>query len=86
MTDLATVYLGMGVFTSSAAYQFKQWTEGNMQGWNSSRQGYLPEPLWGYALARFAQLRGEERPAWAKALPGTIQGYFSQSARWLRAQ
>jgi hypothetical protein len=86
MTDLATVFLGMGVFTSSAAFQFKQWTEGNMQGWNSSRQGYLPEPVWAYALARFAQLRGEERPPWAKALPKNIHGYFAQSARWLKAQ
>ena len=58
MTDLCTVFLGMGFFTASAAYRFKQWSDGGTQGWSWRRSGYLPEPLWGYALALFAAERG----------------------------
>lgn len=86
LTDLATVFLGLGVFTAGAAYQFRQWTDDVLQGWSSNRLGYLDERTWGYALARFAQLRGEVRPAWAKGLPENIQVYFAQSARWLASQ
>lgn len=83
MTDLCTVFLGMGVFTASSAYQFKQWTSTNTQGWSTRRTGYLPEPLWGYALARFAAERGERKPEWVKDLPRNIRPYFSQSTKWI---
>jgi hypothetical protein len=84
LTDLATVVLGFGVFNSGAAYRFSQWTEGQMQGWSTERAGYLSEELWGYALARFAQIRSEAKPAWRDALVKNVQVYFDQSARWLK--
>jgi len=74
MTDLCTVFLGMGFFTASAAFQFKQWTTEKTQGWSTGRSGYLPEPVWGYALARFAAERGELKPVWAKGLPRKCSG------------
>ena len=83
MTDLCTVFLGMGVISATAAYQFKQWTNTGTQGWSTRRTGYLPEPLWGYALARFAAERGERKPEWAKGLSRNIRPYFDQSARWI---
>ena len=84
LTDLATVFLGMGVLNASAAFQFKQWTDGHMQGWSTQKSGYLPETVWGYALARFAQERNERDPAWAKMLPKNVRVYFAQSSKWLR--
>jgi hypothetical protein len=84
LTDLVTVFLGLGVFTANSAFQFKQFTGLQSQGWSTRRQGYLPEEVFGYALARFAYERGESKPEWASYLSTNIASYFRQSMRWLR--
>ncbi|SEG23932.1 hypothetical protein SAMN05421819_2337 [Bryocella elongata] len=86
MTDLCTVFLGLGVLNASAAFQFQQWQDNRLQGWSTSTLGYLTEELWGYALARFAQLRGEPRPRWSESLPTNVRAYMRQSERWLARQ
>jgi hypothetical protein len=83
MTDLATVFLGMGVFTANSARRFVQFQEDRRQGWSMSRFGYLPEEIFGYALARFAELRNESQPLWAKHLNTNVSTYYRQSAAWL---
>jgi hypothetical protein len=47
------------------------------------RLGYLPEEIYGYALARFAHERGERRPKWADYLSTNMRSYFKKSAEWL---
>jgi hypothetical protein len=84
MTDLVTVYLGLGVFTANASRHFKQFQDDRKQGWSMSRLGYLPEPVYAYALARFAQQRGEEKPAWTAYLSTNVKVWFRQSAAWLQ--
>ena len=84
MTDLATVFLGMGVFTANSARRFIQFQEDRRQGWSMSRMGYLPEEIYGYALARFALLRNETPPKWAGYLDTNVGTYFRQSSVWLR--
>ena len=59
LTDLLTVFLGFGIFNANTAVQFKQFEDGVMQGWSSSRQGYLPEEAFGYALALYTWVRRE---------------------------
>ncbi len=86
LTDLVTVFLGMGVFTSNAALGFTK----TAHGWSAeplghiteqmlagsghgdfNRLGYLDEPAFGYALACLCGLRRETDPAWAAYLdPG----------------
>lgn len=83
LTDLLTVFLGMGVFTANSAAQFTQHDDGTKHGWSFRRLGYLSEPMFGYALAVFASERGEARPAWAKHLSVNAGGYFRQSHRFL---
>ena len=58
-TDLATVYLGFGLFGATSAFQFEQHGDAFSQGWRWSRQGYLAEREWLFALAVFFQLRDE---------------------------
>jgi hypothetical protein len=84
MTDLVTVYLGLGVFTANASRQFRQYQDDRRQGWSMSRLGYLPETVFGYALACFAKERGENQPAWAEQLSTNLKAWFRQSAAWLR--
>ena len=84
LTDLLTVYLGLGIFTANSAARFKQFQDERRQGWSMHRLGYLPEEIYGYALAKFAIERGEERPDWAKHLTTNVRAYFNRSLSWLK--
>ena len=84
LTDLVTVFWGMGIFNANAAVKFAQFDDGVKQGWQVQRLGYLPEPIFGYALAYFAWLRQEERPAWAKYLNLNVGTYFKQSLKFIQ--
>jgi len=83
MTDLVTVYLGLGIFTANASRRFLQFQDDRSQSWSMNRLGYLPEPVYAYALARFAKERGEEKPAWTAHLSTNLKTWFRQSAAWL---
>jgi hypothetical protein len=49
--------------------------------WHTARQGYLTEPMYGYALARYARLRGEAKPAWAAHLDTNPRIHLKKSLR-----
>lgn len=83
LTDLLTVFLGFGVFTANSAGRFKQYTEGHSQGWSMQRLGYLPEEVYGYALAKFVIERGERKVHWEKLLSTNVKAYFKSSLAWL---
>jgi hypothetical protein len=83
LTDLLTVFLGLGVFTANSAIHENYWHEGNVSGWSVGRRGYLSMPMYGYAFALFAQARGEEDPAWAKELRLDVRAALKQGARFL---
>ena len=83
MTDLLTVFLGLGLFTANSAARFKQFQEDRRIGWSMQSLGYLPESVFGYALARFATERGENKPEWARHLSPNVRSDFKRSKRWL---
>jgi len=83
MTDLATVSLGFRIFTANSAARFEQHDDGQKQGWSTSRLGYLPEPVFGYALAKFAHERGERKPDWVKHLATNVGANFRKAMKWL---
>jgi len=83
LTDLLTVYFGVGVLTANAAFQFSQWQDHSRQGWNASRQGYLSEALFGYSLACFSWYRGDLEAPWRKHLRQNIAYYFDDSMHFL---
>jgi hypothetical protein len=80
LTDLATVFFGLGVFTANAAFRFSQ----GRGGWQRQQLGYMNQPMFGYALAYTARMRGDEDPAWSRYLDGNPRGYFRQASRYLR--
>ena len=53
-------------------------------GWSSSRQGYLNQPMYGYALSCFAYMRDEENPKWAKHLELNPRTYFKDGLAYIR--
>lgn len=84
LTDLVAIFFGFGVFTANSAINFSQYSDGMKQGWSARRLGYLSEPVIAYALAYFAALRGEFRPAWAKKLTDNVAVYFRRSEDYLK--
>jgi hypothetical protein len=83
MTDLLTVFLGFGIFNANCAARLTKWQNDRKQGWSMQRLGYLPEEIYGYALARFAHERAERRPEWTKHLSTNVRSYFRKSSAWL---
>lgn len=79
LTDLATVFFGLGIFTANAAFTFSQ----GSGGWRRQQLGYINQPMFGYALARFAWLRGDRNPAWTQYLDTNPRGYFKRAMRYL---
>lgn len=85
LTDLLTVFLGMGVFTANASFTFSQWQDGRMQGWSSSRQGYLTQAMFGYSLAACSWMRGESKVPWERLLTANVRSPFKRSLKFLKA-
>jgi hypothetical protein len=83
LTDLITVFFGLGIFTANSAFQFSQWQDHSHQGWSASRQGYLSEELFAYSLALYAWMRGESNPKWASHLAVNVGLHFKQSLKYL---
>lgn len=83
MTDLLTVFLGLGLFTANSAARFKQFQSDRKIGWSTQRLGYLSERAFGYALAKFATERRENKPDWARHLSPNVKSDFKNSKRWL---
>jgi hypothetical protein len=50
------------------------------------RLGYMPEAVYGYALACFALERVEEKPAKASHLNTNLKTWFRQSVAWLQIE
>jgi hypothetical protein len=83
LNDLLTVFLGFGIFTANSAFRFEQHQDNRSQGWSTRRLGYLSEEQLGYAVARFAYERGEEKPAWISFLSTNVASYTKRSIAWL---
>jgi len=83
MTDLLTVFLGLGIFTANSAARFKQYQEDRRIGWSVRSLGYLREEVFGYALAKFANERGDDKTEWAQHLSPNVRSDFKRSKRWL---
>ncbi|MEU8925037.1 hypothetical protein AB0D10_29560 [Kitasatospora sp. NPDC048545] len=89
LTDLVTVFLGMGVFTANAANTFtaarrgfsvlpsgdltSRMLNGAAHGDGSHHLGYLTPDQFGHALVLCARLRGERDPSWARRLEPGIR-------------
>jgi len=85
LTDLVTVYFGVGIFAANGVFQFNQWQSHSHQGWSASRLGYLSEQMFGYALACYCWYRGELKPDWDRHLRSNIHYYFDDSLHFLNA-
>jgi hypothetical protein len=86
LTDLLTVFFGLGVITANSVIREHYWHEGNSSGWRMGRRGYLGMPQYGYALSLFARARGEDGSRFVKELRLDVRSAFRQSMRFLAAE
>lgn len=79
ITDLTTIFFGLGIFNANAAFQ--TFSDAKYYGWSQS--GYLTQMEWGYALALFAYLRHEQQPGWVNYLCKNVKADFIQSQNFI---
>ncbi len=68
VTDLLTIFLGMGVFTGNVYLPRKRWFQDSLETSNRRKLGYLSLGALGYSLALMAWHRNEAQPEWRKEL------------------
>lgn len=56
-TDICSSFLGFGIFSANATFNFRQYTDFDSQGWQTTGGGYLSEQEHSYALAIFMLLK-----------------------------
>jgi hypothetical protein len=83
VTDLTTVFLGLGIFGSNSVIRESYARTAHFYAWNIHRQGYLSEDVYGYALALFAWARGETDPSWDRHLRPNVRGSFRAGLHYL---
>ena len=83
-TDLATVFLGFGLFTANQSFNFRQHGDTFSQGWQTSGLGYLRERDWALALAIFSELRDEPVALLKSKLKPHLYSDVASASRYLR--
>lgn len=83
LTDLLTVYLGLGIVTANSVLRETSWSDGQMSGWSHSRRGYLTMDMYGYALALYALSRGERSPDWLHHLRPDVRRACRNGLRYI---
>ena len=81
LTDLLTVFFGMGVFNANSVIREFTLTTGTAHFSSVAKLGYLSMPDYGYAVALFARARGETQPRWRKKLRLDVRVPFAESLR-----
>lgn len=82
VTDLLTLFLGFGVFTSNSSLFYGTGRNGYAGG-SVGRQGYLSMHMYGYAWALFASIRGEDGSNWKPHLRADVRDACQKSQKWL---
>lgn len=86
LAELATVYLGMGIFTARTSRDFRPpgGGEGRANERRPWRRGYLTGQMFGYALGRWTLLRDDPDPSWAAYLGTGTRKSMRDTIRYLR--
>jgi hypothetical protein len=85
-TDICAVFMGFGVFTANAHFNFQQFQHGTTQGWQVSRTGYLDDKALSYALAIFLHLRELDGAEARRHLKDNPRAYLKHALRHVEQQ
>lgn len=80
LTDLSTVFFGLGIFNANAA----RTTTSNAAGNTVQRLGYLDQRMFGYALACYTRMRHNPAPKWESYLAAPPREYLNRGSAYLQ--
>lgn len=83
LTDLLTVFFGLGTFSANCVVHENYWNDGQWSGWSIGRRGYLTMEMYGYAFALFALARGETSPNWLSYLRLDVRSAYKKGIRFI---
>lgn len=83
LTDLLTVYLGYGIILANSVVYDETLRVGHFYESQMGRRGYLTMPMFGYALALLAKLRGEDGSEWKRHMRLDVRDAFVKTLRFL---
>jgi hypothetical protein len=83
LTDLLPVFFGLGVFMANGVHRFRTWRGAAYSGWHINRIGYLPQRVFGFALAQWCLYRGDDPKAIAKHLDPNAKAAFEATLLYL---
>lgn len=82
LTDLNCIAMGFGIFLSNSLFNFQQWQGHSHQGWQTNRQGYIPEQVAAYAMALFNNY--QDNPTnWSQHLNKGIRKMYEKNLKFL---
>lgn len=83
LTDLLPVFFGLGIFAANGVHRSSSWRGSGYGGWRISRQGYLPQRVFGYAIAQWSLFRGDAPKAISRHLDPNAKASFEETLRYL---
>ena len=84
VAELLPIVCGLGIFSANATLIEDSYQMANMPWRSVTKVGNLPSRMLGYALAIFAWLRDEQRPAWACHLRPDPRSAFNAGLKHLQ--
>jgi HEAT repeat protein len=83
VTDLLTVFLGLGVFAANSVMRESYSRDSQWYVWQIGARGYLSERSFGYALAIWAWMRGENGAEWEVHLRPNVRAVMRDALTYL---
>lgn len=84
LTDLNCIALGFGIFLSNSIFTFQQWHGTSHQGWQSKRQGYIPEEVAAYSMALFNHYQ-QNQSNWIDHLNKRVKKLYMKNLKYLES-
>jgi hypothetical protein len=85
LTELTVLIYGLGIFNAnSSVISLDTWSGTTHTGWKvSGGEGYLHYKLHGFALALYANYRGDRKPYWLGSLAKDVLKIYHRSMRYI---
>jgi hypothetical protein len=85
LTDLLTVFLGLGIFPANSVVHESNWRDGQLSGWSVGKRGYMSMDMYGYALSLYTLARDDPSPQWASHLRPDVRAALKRSVRYIES-
>ena len=85
LTDLLTVYMGLGIFRANSVVHESNWRAGHWSGWSVGKRGYLSMDMYGYAMALYTLARDDPSPLWSGHLRPDVRAALKRGVRYIES-